>query len=143
MSFAARTFLGSDASTSLGAYLKDEFYSAFAVAPSPATVRFTANAAGTIVVTATVNAETYTWLIGGGINSDYSVRLTVTSGTSPNEPGSALVATWLPLGIDYYWGLRTTAGNLSNQCTVEIADTAVLTNILATADISMSSTAGI
>ena len=143
MSFAARTFFGSDASTSLGAYLKDEFYSAFAVAPSPATVRFTAKSNGTIVVTATVNAETYTWLIGGGINSDYSIRLTVTSGTVPNQAGSALVSTWLPLGIDYYWGLTTAAGNLNNQCTVEIAETATLTNILATGLISMSSTAGI
>ena len=143
VSFAARTFLGSDASTSLGAYLKDNFYASLATAPSAATVTFTANAAGTIVVTATVNFETYTWLIGGGINSDYSIRLTVTSGTAPNQVGSALVATWLPLGIDYYWGLTTAAGNLNNQCTVEIAETATLTNILATGLISMSSTAGI
>ena len=143
MSFAARTPLGAAGSGGLSAYLKDNFYAALATSPSAATVTFTANASGTIVVTATVNGETYTWLIGGGINSDYSIRLTVTSGTAPNQPGSALVSTWLPLGIDYYWGLTTAAGNLNNQCTVEIADTALLTNILATGLISMSATAGI
>lgn len=143
MSFAARTPLGAAGSGGLSAYLKDNFYASFATAPSAATVTFTANAAGTIVVTATVNFETYTWLIGGGVNSDYSIRLTVTSGTAPNQPGSALVSTWLPLGISYYWGLTTTSGNLNNQCTVEIAETALLTNILATGLISMSATAGI
>ena len=143
MSFAARTASGTASSGTLSAYLKDNFYAALATAPFAATVTFTANASGTIVVTATVNGEAYTWLIGGGINSDYSIRLTVTSGTAPNLAGSALVSTWLPLGIPYYWGLTTTSGNLNNQCTVEIAETALLTNILATGAISMSSTAGL
>ncbi len=143
MSFAARTASGTASSGTLSAYLKDNFYAALATAPFAATVTFTANASGTIVVTATVNGETYTWLIGGGVNSDYSIRLTVTSGTAPNQAGSALVSTWLPLGIAYFWGLTTTSGNLNNQCTVEIAETATLTNILATGLISMSATAGI
>jgi len=143
MSFAARTPLGATASGGLGAYLKNNFYAALATAPSAAVVTFTANAVGSIVVTATVNGESYTWLIGGGINSDYSIRLTVDSGTAPNLAGSALVSTWLPLGISYYWGLTTASGNLNNSCTIEIAETAVLANILDTASIQMSCTAGI
>ena len=143
MSFAARTASGTASSGTLSAYLKDNFYAALATSPSAATVTFNAYASGSIDVFATVNSETYTWLIGGGINSDYSIRLTVTSGTAPNLAGSALVSTWLPLGISYYWGLTTTSGNLNNQCTVEIAETALLTNILATGAISMSSTAGL
>ena len=143
MSFAARTASGTASSGTLSAYLKDNFYAALATSPSAATVTFNAYASGSIDVFATVNSETYTWLIGGGINSDYSIRLTVTSGTAPNLAGSALVSTWLPLGISYYWGLTTTSGNLNNQCTVEIAETALLTNILATGLISMSATAGI
>ena len=143
MSFAARTASGTASSGTLSAYLKDNFYAALATSPSAATVTFNAYASGSIDVFATVNSETYTWLIGGGINSDYSIRLTVTSGTAPNLAGSALVSTWLPLGIPYYWGLTTTSGNLNNQCTVEIAETALLTNILATGLISMSATAGI
>ena len=143
MSFAARTASGTASSGTLSAYLKDNFYAALATSPSAATVTFNAYASGSIDVFATVNSETYTWLIGGGINTDYSIRLTVTSGTAPNLAGSALVSTWLPLGISYYWGLTTTSGNLNNQCTVEIAETALLTNILATGAISMSSTAGL
>ena len=143
MSFAARTASGTASSGTLSAYLKDNFYAALATSPSAATVTFNAYASGSIDVFATVNSETYTWLIGGGVNSDYSIRLTVTSGTAPNLAGSALVSTWLPLGISYYWGLTTTSGNLNNQCTVEIAETALLTNILATGLISMSATAGI
>ncbi len=143
MSFAARTASGTASSGTLSAYLKDNFYAALATSPSAATVTFNAYASGSIDVFATVNSETYTWLIGGGVNSDYSIRLTVTSGTAPNQAGSALVSTWLPLGIPYYWGLTTTSGNLNNQCTVEIAETALLTNILATGAISMSSTAGL
>jgi hypothetical protein len=143
MSFAARTASGTASSGTLSAYLKDNFYAALATSPSAATVTFNAYASGSIDVFATVNSETYTWLIGGGVNSDYSIRLTVTSGTAPNLAGSALVSTWLPLGISYYWGLTTTSGNLNNQCTVEIAETALLTNILATGAISMSSTAGL
>lgn len=143
MSFAARTASGTASSGTLSAYLKDNFYAALATSPSAATVTFNAYASGSIDVFATVNSETYTWLIGGGVNSDYSIRLTVTSGTAPNQAGSALVSTWLPLGIPYYWGLTTTSGNLNNQCTVEIAETALLTNILATGLISMSATAGL
>ena len=143
MSFAARTPLGAAGSGGLSAYLKNNFYAALATSPSAATVTFNAYASGSIDVFATVNSETYTWLIGGGINSDYSIRLTVTSGTAPNLGGSALVSTWLPLGIPYYWGLTTTSGNLNNQCTVQIAETALLTNILATGLISMSATAGL
>lgn len=144
MSFAARTALGTASSTALSAYLKDNTYSAFAVSPLTAQVNFLARATGVITVTSTVNGETYTWLIGGGTSPDYSIRLTVDSGTAPNQSGSALVGTWLPLSIDYYWGLeRTAVGNINGNYTVEIAETALTTNILATANIFVSATVSI
>ena len=66
------------------------------------------------------------------------------SGTAPNQSGSALVGTWLPLSIDYYWGLeRTAVGNINGNYTVEIAETALTTNILATANIFVSATVSI
>ena len=144
MSFAARTASGTASSGALAAYLKNNNYSALAVSPFTATANFRANASGSILVTATVGGETYTWLIGGGTSSNYSIRLTVASGTGPNESGSALVGTWLPLSVDYYWGLeRTAVGNTNGTYTIEIAETAVLSNILASASIFMSATAGL
>jgi hypothetical protein len=47
------------------------------------------------------------WLTTG-IATDYEVRATLLSGTTPNRPGSASVGTWLSLGTTRYWGLSTT-----------------------------------
>tara|TARA_R110000803_G_C11908247_1_gene312917 strand:+ start:349 stop:783 length:435 start_codon:yes stop_codon:yes gene_type:complete len=133
MSFAARTGLGTAASTSLGAYLKNGIYIEIASPPATATATWTASNSGLVTVAAFSGGESYTWLTGSGVVADYSIRLTVNSGTSPNEPGSSAVNSWLPLSVTRFWGLTTSGGIESNDCTIEIAETGNLTNIIASA----------
>jgi hypothetical protein len=73
----------------------------------------------------------WTWLLSG-LNSDYQVRLTVVSGTTP---GGSSSGSWLSLGTSRSWTL-TTPGDF-NSVTVEIrrvSDSVVI----ATATVTMS-----
>jgi len=55
------------------------------------------------------------------VGSPYEIRLTVTSGTSPNEVGSDTTGSWLALSSNRQWGLtRTGTGTTQGTYTIEI-----------------------
>jgi len=138
MSFAARTGLGTTASTALGAYLASASYFNVVTTPATSTVRFSAGNSGLVSITSGTPFA-YTWLTGAGVAADYSIRLTLNSGDAINEGGSSPVGSWLSLVATRYWGLTTSGGILTNNCTIEISQTADTTNILASAIVSMTS----
>lgn len=138
MSFAARTGLGTTASTALGAYLKNASYFNAVTDPATSIVRFSAANTGYVTVTSGT-PDYYNWLTGAGVAADYSIRLTLNSGDAINEAGSAPTGSWVSLVTTRYWGLSISGGYLTNNCTIEIAETADTTNILASAVVSMTS----
>ena len=137
MSFAARTGLGTTSSTALGAYLKSSSYTNIVTDPATSTLRFSALNTGLVTVSSNT-PDIYTWLTGAGVVADYSIRLTLISGDAINEAGSAAVGSWLSLATTKYWGLSISGGYLTNQCTIEISETADTTNVFASAVVNMT-----
>jgi hypothetical protein len=132
VSFAARTFSGTESSTSLGAYLRSYFYSNIETQPTPALVTWEAQNGGDVAVTADIN-DSYTWLIGGGINSDYDIRWTNILGT----PSTGTTGTWLNLGVTRTWTVTATSTIKINQATIEIRQAALPNTVLATATVTL------
>ena len=90
----------------------------FAISPTDATARLRVYANGTWQATA--SGGNGTWKTGGGSGSDYDIRYTKTSGTTPT--GSS-VNTWLNLASTADWILtESTNGNSTKTCsgTLEI-----------------------
>lgn len=133
MSFAARTFSGTESSTSLGAYLRAWAYFNVETQPAPALVTWEAQAGGDVAVTADSN-DSYTWLIGGGINSDYDIRWTNIIGT----PSTGTTGTWLNLGVTRTWTVAAISTITHNQATVEIRQAALPNTVLDTAIVTIS-----
>ena len=132
MSFAARTFSGTESSIALGAYLRSYFYSNIETPPTPALVTWEAQNGGSVVVTADA-PDFYTWLIGGGINSDYDIRWTNIFGT----PSTGTTGTWLNLGVTRTWTVTATSAIKINQATIEIRQAALPNTVLATATVTL------
>lgn len=107
--------------------------------PSTSTAGFSLESDGSIVYTGTSSSGGSHWHRDGtnvGIGSNYFVRCTLQSGTSPS--GSAL-GTWLGLSADAFWNItRSSVG--TNTCTllVEISMNSSGTIVVATKTISMS-----
>ena len=58
------------------------------------------------------NTNLFQWLLaGGGVASDYDVRLTAVSGTTPAGPA---LSTWFNLGTDRVWTLVKAGGSVGS-----------------------------
>ena len=134
MSFAARTFTGIDASTSLGAYLKAGSYAAFSASPAYAVCSWTAKTNGDVAVSA-IFPDAYTWLIGSGVSSDYQIRFTKTAGINPS--GSS-VGVWLLISTNIQWLVTSNAGQVFSTGTIEIREAAVPNTVLASKQVTIS-----
>lgn len=97
--------------------------SASAVDPATALAVYELNSSGTGSAT---GFGTWSWLLSG-LNSDYQVRATVTSGPTPT--GSP-TASWLSLGTTRNWALtQSGVGSQTTYLTIEIrrvSDTVVI-----------------
>ena len=126
-------FLERNPLPSLGAYLRAWAYFNVETQPTPALVTWEAQAGGDVAVTADSN-DSYTWLIGGGINSDYDIRWTNIIGT----PSTGTTGTWLNLGVTRTWTVAAISTITHNQATVEIRQAALPNTVLDTAIVTIS-----
>lgn len=80
---------------------------------------------------------------GAIVGGPYEIRLTVNSGSSPNEGGSDTTGSWLSLSAsDRYWGLtRSSLGSSTGVWFVEIRSAAT-SKVLASATYTMSASLG-
>lgn len=90
--------------------------------------------------TGTAYASYETWLLSGAA-SDYDIRVTLASGTSPNLVNAGMNV-WLNLGTSREWSLQDTdggaAGGVTCALTVEIRNASTLA-VLDTASVTLDS----
>jgi hypothetical protein len=113
-----------------------------ALGPSPQEAVYQINANGTVYKSVLVAAYE-TWLIRGAA-SDYQVRATTVSGTTPDVASDAL-STWLSLSSSRTWQLTKTGGaagsSVSCVLTIEIREAASGT-VLDSATVTLSAEIG-
>lgn len=83
------------------------------------------------------NTALFQWLLAGGTASNYDVRLTAVSGTTPSGPA---LATWFNLASNQVWTIVKAGGSVGTVSftgTLEIRDAATLA-ILATSTITFN-----
>ena len=132
MSFSARTFQDAGAG-GLGAYLfPNGSYYDYSFGGT-ATVTWNAMNTGEIQIIEGITAS-YTWLTGGGTNTDYEIRWTIISTT----PTTGVTGTWINMSVGEIWTISTTFGIKSCQGFVQIRQVAAPNTILAGALVTLN-----
>ena len=129
------------AASALAATLTGATYDDPNLSPATAEAGFRVHSDGTLDSDqAGAWTDQYAWLTGSGTNADYSVRFTKTPpGGVALAAGSSANATWLACSTTRTWYITNSVASSMKEYigTLEIAETANLANVLATATITL------
>jgi len=130
-----------DSAAALGATLNGATpYTDYNTSPGPAEAGFRVHSDGTFDYDQTIVwYNEYTWLTGGGVNSDYEVRYSKTGGNGTLGAGSSANATWLACSTTRTWYItNSVASSLKNYVgTLEIRMAATPNTVLATQTVTL------
>lgn len=105
-----------------------------------ATCEIVYTSTGTITKTSDEPLTDGNWMSGGGVASNYDIRVTPTFGTY--SLGSDSTGVWLNLGSSRAWNvMRATPGGKTCSATVEIREAAAPFTVLDTATVVLTATA--